>query len=84
METEIKKLEKYWSFVRTQPLDKQTQILIGLDPAPRTVIRLQSLRETVQILARILKGAPKSKVKRSNKPEKDTPTDKAVTQTASS
>ncbi len=83
VEPEIKELEKYWSFVRTRPLEKQTQILIGLDPAPRTVIRLQSLRETVQILARILKGAPKSKVKRTDKPEKNTPTEKAVTQTAS-
>jgi hypothetical protein len=57
----LQNLKKYWAFVRAHNINKSTQILISLDPAPNLAIRLQGLRETTKILTEIASAAPKPK-----------------------
>lgn len=60
IEPKIKQLEEIWSFVRTNNINDETQILISLDPAPDLVVRLQGLRQTVQLVAEIALAVPNS------------------------
>ena len=67
------KLEEYWAFVRAHNINKNTQVLISLDPAPDLAIRLQALRETINVLAEIAKAAPKArKLDQPSKEKSDT------------
>jgi hypothetical protein len=57
---DLKKIEDYWSYIRIYNTANATQVLIGLDPPPKHVIRLYKLRETVEILAKIAQISPKT------------------------
>lgn len=74
IQPKLKELEQYWAFVRATELDKETQILVSLDPAPGKAIRLQGLRETVQVLADISKTSGVDRKPASTKVEKPTVT----------
>jgi hypothetical protein len=59
VQPQLKALEEFWSFVRANDIDSNTQILVGLDPPPDTFMRLGGLRKTAEILAVIAEIAPK-------------------------
>jgi hypothetical protein len=59
----LHKLEKSWSHVASQTSNHETELLVGLDPASRQGIRLQTLRETLQLLAEIAQAAPRTEAK---------------------
>lgn len=67
----LQKLEEYWAFVRAHNINKNTQVLISLDPTPDLAIRLQALRETINVLAEIAKAAPKAR--KLDQPSKEKP-----------
>jgi hypothetical protein len=72
IQPKLKELENYWAFIRATPMnDKTTQILVSLDPVPEKAIRLQGLRETVQILKDVVKesgGRRKASPAKAEKP----------------
>lgn len=70
----LKKIEAYWSYVRIYNTNDATQVLIGLDPPPKHVIRLYKLRETLEILAEIVQTIPKAKAQSRVAKEKSTTT----------
>jgi hypothetical protein len=74
IQPKLEELATLWAFVRATDVDKETQILVGLDPAPDKVIRLQGLRQTVQILADFTKASGGSGKTSSTKSEKSTAT----------
>ena len=53
----IETLKADWVYVNLRSTTKETQILIGLDPAPHKVTRLRTLRDTIHLLADIAKAA---------------------------
>ncbi len=53
----IQTLQADWAYVNLRSTKQETQILIGLDPAPNKVTRLRTLRETIHLLADIAKAA---------------------------
>jgi hypothetical protein len=59
VEPQLKALREFWSFVRINSFNSNTQVLIGLDPPPGKAMRLGGLRKTAMILAEIGKAAPK-------------------------
>jgi hypothetical protein len=61
VEPQLKALREFWSFVRVNSFNSNTQVLIGLDPPPGKAMRLGGLRKTAMILAEIAKAAPKKK-----------------------
>ena len=56
---QLEALREYWSFVRVNNFNSNTQFLIGLDPPPERAMRLDGLRKTAMILAEIAEAAPK-------------------------
>lgn len=66
VEPQLKALEDFWSFVRVNNIDSNMQILVGLDPPPEKVMRLDGLRKTAEILAEIAKATPKTTKKLSS------------------
>ncbi len=50
-------LKADWAYVNVRSTKQETQILIGLDPAPNKVMRLRTLRETILLLAGMAKDA---------------------------
>ncbi|MFX1317646.1 MAG: hypothetical protein ACFE9D_00790 [Promethearchaeota archaeon] len=59
VEPQLNALREYWSFVRVNNFNSNTQFLIGLDPPPERAMRLDGLRKTAIILAEIAEAAPK-------------------------
>jgi len=59
VQPQLKALGEFWSFVRVNSINSNTQILIGLDPPPEKAMRLGGLRKTAVILAEIAQVAPK-------------------------
>ena len=70
IQPKLEELTTIWAFVRATNVDKETQILVGLDPAPDKAIRLIGLRQTVQILAELMKVSRESGKAASAKAEK--------------
>lgn len=60
IQPKLNELEKIWAFARFNTVDNKTQILVGLDPPPNRTIRLEGLRQTVQLIAEISKLIPKT------------------------
>ena len=59
VEPQLTALDEFWSFVRSNHINSETQILVGLDPPTGKTMRLGGLRKTALILAEIAKVAPK-------------------------
>jgi hypothetical protein len=70
IQPKLEELEDLWAFARATDVGKETQILLGLDPAPEKSIRLQSLRQTVQILAEFVSVSGGRRKASSTKTEK--------------
>ncbi len=59
VQPQLKALGEFWSFIRVNNINANTQILVGLDPPPEKMMRLAGLRKTAVILGEIAKVAPK-------------------------
>lgn len=64
VQPQLKALEEFWSFVRINNINSNTQFLIGLDPPPDKTMRLDGLRKTAMILSEIAKHAPKKSTRK--------------------
>jgi hypothetical protein len=59
VQPQLKALGEFWSFVRFNNINSESQILVGLDPPADRTMRLGGLRRTAMILAEIAKVTPK-------------------------